>query len=170
MTQQSTLELGVRPSKRASTDPLLEIMRRIIAEHAGVSRSDAVQLFRERVSGDGDFNELVDACIGYAAEALWDRCTPRPRYQPSEDERREVERVRGLAKDIIEAKIVLWTMKLPTNGKPLCDCSFGEIDAAAPLNNRFLSRLAVQGASGSLVREVFKDKQALQEFWAACQT
>lgn len=164
-TQQSTLELGVRPSKRASTDQLLTIMRQIKAEHPDISRGEALKLYRQAVRDDDD---LVDANIDYTGEALWVRCTLR-REPPAEAEQQEAERVKGIAKEIITAKVVLWTWKLPTNGKPLCDCTFAEIAEAAPLVGRFLSRLAMQGAPGSLVREFFADKRALQEFWAQVQ-
>lgn len=166
-TQQTGLELGQRPSKRASTDQLLAIMRQIKAEHPDISRSEAMKLYRQRVRDDAD---LVDANIDYTGEALWDRCTPHSRYEPpSDDDRQAAERIKEAAKEIIMVKVVLWTWKLPTNGKPLCDCTFGEIAEAAPFLGRFLSRLAMQGAPGSLVREVFADKQALQDFWAQHQ-
>jgi hypothetical protein len=97
---------------------------------------------------------------------MFRRCIPQVHsYLDRSDGSRQT---KDKAKSIIAAEIELWTWKLPTTGKALSECTFQEIAEAAPLSGRFLSKLATQGAPGSLVREVFT-KAELQGFWSGAQ-
>lgn len=154
-----------RPSNIESTDRLVRVMRRIVADNEGIDRADAIKEFLAEVRADDDLHDESDR---YTAVALWNRC--RPRDETAKDEREQAleENVRRV-KETIAAEIILWTWRLPTNNKPLRDCTFAEVGEAAPLAGQFLAKLATQGAPGSLVREVFRTKEELQGFWAEAQ-
>lgn len=160
------LDLGTRPSKVTSTDELLTIMRDVVAANPDSSHTEAVKLWLDRVQDHEDYDTLLLPAIErYAGNALWRRCVVRKDHPEGEPDRRET---KAKAKEIIASEIVLWTWKLPTTGKALCEATFQEVAEAAPLAGRFLSKLSTMGAPGSLVREVF-NKQELQEFWAKAQ-
>jgi hypothetical protein len=156
------LDLGRTSAKYANRDELLVMLRRVIAENPGVSQADAVRLWGEALRDHEDYDaKLREEIETYVANAMWRRCTT-----PAGDEDRSTE---AKAKEIIASEILLWTWKLPTTGKPLCECTFEEIAAAAPVTGRFLARLSTQGAPGTKVKEVFRDKDALQAFWRSAQ-
>ena len=96
---------------------------------------------------------------------LFQRCTV-PAEKPDTDKSQELRRS---VRETIASKIVLSTWVVPVVDKPLADCSFAEVAEVAPVAGRFLAKLAKEGAPGTLVKEVFPNEDALQEFWRQAQ-
>lgn len=167
MSVVQLLDLGTTAAKRASTDDLLSLSRQLIKENPAATDDEIDQLYIAALEDD---DGLARQSHYYTAVNHRRRCQERGPKRDRVADEEEHQRLKAAAREIITAKFILWTWKLPTNGKPVCDCTFGEIGEAAPLIGRFLAKLAAQGAPGALVREVFTDKAALQKFWEQAQS
>lgn len=161
------LDLGKSPVKVSSRDTLLWLMRGIVADSVGngqITRQDAVARWRERVSEHPDHELLIEQMEEHYGLLLFQRCTV-----PVERDPERSQEVRKRVRETIASQIALSTWVLPGIGKPLADCTFAEVAEAAPVAGRFLAKLATEGAPGTLVKEVFPNEEALQEFWAQAQ-
>lgn len=162
------LDLGKSPVKVSSRDTLLWLMRGIVADAVGngrITRQDAVERWRERVAEHPDRELLLEQMEEHYGLLLFQRCTvpaDNTAAEKSEETRRRV-------RETIASQIVLSTWIVPVVGKALSDCTFAEVADVAPIAGRFLAKLAQEGAPGTLVKEVFQDEQALQDFWARVQ-
>ena len=165
------LDLGTLGAKRKGDTELLAIMRQVVANNP--NETDPAKIVYLFVSELDDI-QTRDA-LEYAGYNIFRRVwRDKPvaaavTVKPDEPKRPTSVEIQKRAKEIIESGIVLWHMQVPGVGKPLNECTFGELADAAPLTGRFLARLARQGAPGTLVREVFKDEEHLQDFWTTCQ-
>jgi hypothetical protein len=155
-------------AKRENHDELLEIMRRVLKENPGIRQSGAVRIWLENLHNHDDYNaNLGEAAESYAGSNIYRRLIQPA--APSIDEKSEREDRLKKAKEILASNIILWRWKLPTVGKLLPDCSFGELNDAAPVVGKFIAKLSACGAPGTLVRDVFRNEKSLQEFWTASQ-
>jgi len=162
------LNLGTLGAKRKGDTELLAIMRQVVANNPNeTDPAKIVYLFIDEL----DDIQTLDA-LEYAGYNIFRRVwrdKPAAAPQPDEQKRPTSVEIQKRAKEIIESGIILWHMQVPSAGKPLNECTFGELADAAPLTGRFLARLSRVGAPGTLVREVFKDEEHLQDFWTTCQ-
>lgn len=162
------LDLGKSPVKVSSRDTLLWLMRGIVADSVGngqITRQDAVARWRERVADHPDRDMLLEQMEEHYGLLLFQRCTvPAEKHDPDKSQE-----VRRSVRETIASQIVLSTWVVPIVGKPLADCTFSEVAEIAPVAGRFLTKLAQEGAPGTLVKEVFPNEDALQEFWRQAQ-
>lgn len=167
MTAAYELDLGKAPVKVSSRDTLLWLMRGIVADAVGngdISRQDVVSQWRARIEEHPDREILIEQIEEHYGLLLFQRCTV-----PAEKGRDKPEELRKRVRETIASQIVLSTWVLPIVGKPLAECTFAEVAEAAPVAGRFLVKLAAEGAPGTLVKDVFPDEAALQEFWSLAQ-
>lgn len=168
MNASYQLNLGKSPVKISSRDTLLWLMRGIVADAVGngqITRQDAVTAWRERVAEHPDHALLLEQMEEHYGLLLFQRCTvPAEKTDPEKSQD-----IRKRVRATIAAQIALSTWVVPVIGKPLAECSFAEIADAAPTTSRFLGKLALEGAPGTLVKEVFPDEEALQQFWIQTQ-
>ncbi len=165
------VDFGTIGAKRKGDTELLKIMRQVVADnHDETDPAKLVYLFINAL----DDIQTRDA-LEYAGYNIFRRVWRDKPAAPISTLKIDAPKaptsveIKKRAKEIIEAGIVLWTMQVPGIGKPLSECTFGELETAAPLTGKFLARLAREGAPGTLVREVFKDEEHLQDFWITCQ-
>jgi hypothetical protein len=160
------LDLGKSPVKVSSRDTLLWLMRGIVADSVGdgqLTRQDAVSRWRERVAEHPDHELLLEQMEEHYGLLLFQRCTvPAEKTDKSTEFRKRI-------RETIASQIALATWILPVVGKPLAECTFAEVAEAAPIAGHFLAKLATEGAPGALVKEVFPNEEALQEFWRQAQ-
>jgi hypothetical protein len=138
-------------------------MRQVKAEHPNWDRYDQVTEWFKRVSDHVDYEDSLFPRIWRGwGDLLNDRCTTREVRDSNKDsDREESERLVRKAKAMIQVR--MWDWILPTVGKPLKDCTFGDCeDAARPLGG-FLAKLALQGAPGAHIKDVFTP-DTLQKF------
>lgn len=160
------LDLGKVSAKYTNTDELLALMRRVVRDLEGQPRSAQIKAWLDLIHESDDYeSEHLPTIERYVANAYWRRCVAL-----DDESTRPAAETKAKAKEIIEAGIVLWTWRVPTINKPLSDCTFQEVGEAAPLAGRFLRKLAEQGAPGTLVKEVFRTKRELQDFWKRAQS
>lgn len=168
MGQTQELNPGVTSAKHESRDELLVIMRKVLKDNPGIRQSGAVRLAIEALHEHEDYEpDLRDAAERYAMNNIWRRLG-RPNDSDGSKPPREPRE--PIIRELILANIVLWRWKLPTTGKTISESTFGELAEAAPIVGRFFAKLATVGAPGTLVREVFKNEKALQEFWRSAQS
>lgn len=152
-------------ASKENRDELLEIMRKILSENPNIRQSGAIRLWIEALHDHEDYElDLKEQAERYAGNNIFKRLAKPIDISPRVKEEKE-----KAIREIIASNIVLWRWKLPTTGKTIADSTFGEILNAAPLTGKFLAKLGVVGAPGTLVREVFKNEKALQEFWNSAQ-
>jgi hypothetical protein len=160
------IDLGTQPAKYSNYDPALVLMRQIRSRGKNITRGEAIRKF---CAAALEAEDLTRECVEYTAAAAWNRTSPRT-HEVDDDRREKTTEARKAIREVIQAKIALWKMVLPTNAKRLWDSTFEEVAEAAPLLGKFHAQLATLGAPGTLVREVFhKRKAALQELWNKCQ-
>jgi hypothetical protein len=153
---------------RENHDELLELMRKILRDNPKIRQPGAVRLWLEALHNHEDYDlDLRETAERYAGNNIFRRLAkPAPEdAKPSRDTSLDREKI----KEAIAASIVLWRWKMPTTGKFLADSTFAEVAEAAPLSGKFLAKLSTLGAPGTMVREVFKNEKALQEFWKSAQ-
>lgn len=160
-SKSSIVKLGVTGAKRENHDELLDLMRTVISKHPGISQSEAVNLWLTEIRKEKTLREAAERYAGYN---IFRRLVARTINTA------EISAARDQVKSIIVSNIMLWNWKVPgTNGKKLADCTFGEIRDAAPLAGKFLAKLSSCGSPETLVRDVFKNDKALQDFWLKSQ-
>ncbi len=163
------VDLGIQGAKRKNDTELLRLMRQVMLDNPNeTDRARIVRLWMDELD-----DVLMQDAIEYAGYNIARRVFIEKPVLPTEKKQKEppvdYTVIQKRAKEIIEAGIILWTMQVPSIGKPLNECTFGELETAAPLTGKFLSRLARVGAPGALVHEVFRDEEHLQDFWITCQ-
>lgn len=158
------LDLGKAPAKRSNRDPLLSLMRAIVAERR-ITREKAVDRWREALADHPDYETFLDQIEEHYALLLFDRCVSRGEGTEGTISREFKRSVR----DAVSSGIVLSTWIVPVIGKALAECTFGEVAEVAPIVGGFMVRLAAEGAPGTIVKEVFKTEDELQEFWVSQQ-
>jgi len=170
----TNVDLGQQGAKRKNDTDLLRIMRKVVMANLSVtSPARLVHLWIAELD-----DTLRDDAVEYAGFNIIRRVQIERTQSVQQKENKKEEKVlkqqaalvlQQKAKEIIKADIILWTMQIPGIGKPLNECTFGELETAAPLTGKFLARLAREGAPGTFIRDVFKDEEHLQDFWATCQ-
>lgn len=168
MNTSYQLDLGKSPVKVSSRDTLLWLMRGIVADSVGngqITRQDAVTRWKERVAEHPDHDLLIEQMEEHYGLLLFQRCTVPAETRDTDKPQETRKRIR----ETIVAQITLSTWVLPVVGKPLADCTFAEVADAAPVAGKFLAKLASEGAPGTLIREVFPNEEALQQFWVNVQ-
>jgi hypothetical protein len=168
-TSTSTIPAPSLGSKRENRDELLEIMRKIIKSNPDIRQSGAIRLWLEELHAHENYDiELREQAERYAGNNIYRRLANIPIDINAKPPKTDQEKEKTI-RELITANIVLWRWKLPTTGKCLADSTFAEVAEAAPLTGKFLAKLSSIGAPGTLVREVFKNEKALQEFWKSAQ-
>lgn len=164
-TIELRLDEGKAAAKVATADVLVLLMREIVgASGPNPDRRECVQRWREALADRDDYTGLLDHLEEHEGTLIFNRCVA-----PNDDKPAR-ERIRARLREVIAADIILSAWIIPVAGKPLSDCTFGELAEAAPIAGRFLAKLAAQGAPGTPVKEVFPTEQALQDFWDQQQT
>lgn len=161
------VDAGRVGAKFSSKDDLLQLMRSFVSE--GASREEAIGKCYSAIMRD---EILTSDAVRYTCANLYERCIIRQRTQTPAIREANIKLeadTKAKTKETIEAKIKLWTWKVPTVGKPLSECTFGELPETAPIIGRFLTKLAQQGAPGTLIKEVFTSEEDLQSFWRSSQ-
>lgn len=165
------VDLGIVGAKRKGDTDLLKIMRQVVLDNSpDTEPAKLVYLFIGELDDVNTRDALEYAAYNILRRVLvretLDRKQDRPSAPPPST---PIDLIRERARKIMEANIALWTMRIPSAGKPLNECTFGELATVAPLTGQFLARLARKGEPNQLVREVFKDENQLQDFWRSCQ-
>lgn len=167
MPEAATLiATGVYSAKREDCPYLLSIVRQVIADDPDIGPTEALKAALDIVNRSEDKELLMLEGLRYTLNNLYRRCQPK---EDAQGRRNRTARGEKAAREIIESSIKLWTWRIPVIGKALPDCTFGELAEAAPVTNKFLAKLATQGAPGTLVREIFKSEKQLQIVWTSFQ-
>lgn len=165
MITSSGLDLGVTSAKRQNQDVLMNMMRKIIASNPGISRERANRLCYQEMLDHEDHDDLIKHAVFYCLDNMYQRCTVQTSRKKAADEYDTDTKDRIFTSLVIASMEMWWNFKMPTTGKLLCDSTFLEVKEAAVICGKLMSRLAQHGAPGTLVREVFKTQEELQEFF-----
>jgi hypothetical protein len=155
--------LGVRTSKRNTSDRLVLIMREVVKENPTLSKFDIGSQFLKRCKNHSDFeDELYPRMMRMVADLIYDRVVVHKNTEISDEEDEDEKVVK--AKKLIMQRIIWWDWRVPTANKPLRNCTFGECREAAQILGKGMSQLSVRGEIDQQVKEVFS-KETLQEFF-----